>query len=77
MRKYSNYYIVMVATLVGCFGLMLLGLQQDIYPVFGCFGALFIILVMIWSGVSDYEKYTEAHQKKQLVDRFNKKYGNK
>jgi len=75
MRKYSNYYIVMVLTLVSCFGMMLLGLGMDIYLVFEIFGALFLILVMIWSGVPGHEKYTEAHQKKQLVDRFNKKYG--
>ena len=59
------------------FGMMLLGLGMDIYPVFGIFGALFIFMVVIWSSVRKDEKYTRDYQKKEITDRLYAKYGDK
>jgi hypothetical protein len=55
----------------------MLGMIDDIYPVFALFGIQFIILVMVWSGMPKHDKYTEKYQKEQLVKRFTTKYGKK
>ena len=75
MKKYTYYYIVLVACIFMSFTMSMLGMIDDIYPVFALFGIQFIILVMVWSGVPKHDKYTEKYQKEVLTDRFNAKYG--
>ena len=56
MKKYTYYYIVLVACIFMSFTMSMLGMIDDIYPVFALFGIQFIILVMVWSGVPKHDK---------------------
>ena len=57
MRKYSMYYVVMVSTIIACILVATLASRQDLVPVAIFFSCVAVVLVMLWSGIPDNEKY--------------------
>jgi hypothetical protein len=57
MRKYSTYNKVIVATMLGCFALGILGLHLNIGEANALFFMTGIILLMVWGPMPDSERY--------------------